>query len=154
VSGDGAGDVLWRVENGELDPALVTPETIVLLIGTNDLGADKAPGAVAANVKEILDAMKLRQPKSRIILLGIFPREADANSPLRRKVRETNALLKSLAGGQVEFVDLSHVFLQSDGSLSAEVMPDYLHPNREGYRRWGERMAGMGVNVKPLSSDK
>jgi lysophospholipase L1-like esterase len=38
----------------------------------------------------------------------------------------------------VTYLDITDQLLESDGSLSKEVMPDYLHLSDEGYRRWTE----------------
>ena len=37
----------------------------------------------------------------------------------------------------VEVVDIGKVFLNSEGVLTQEVMPDLLHPNAVGYESWG-----------------
>ena len=40
----------------------------------------------------------------------------------------------------VTLLNLTKVFLESDGTLSREVMPDYLHPSAMGYARWAAAM--------------
>ena len=48
-------------------------------------------------------------------------------------------LLVDLADGQmVHYLDIGPVFLEDDGTLSKEVMPDLLHLNEKSYRRWAE----------------
>jgi lysophospholipase L1-like esterase len=39
-------------------------------------------------------------------------------------------------GRTVHYLDINSVFLEADGTLPKSVMPDLLHPNAEGYRRW------------------
>jgi lysophospholipase L1-like esterase len=34
------------------------------------------------------------------------------------------------------FLPIGHVFLEDDGSISPEVMPDALHLTTQGYQRW------------------
>lgn len=48
-----------------------------------------------------------------------------------------NALLPALADGRhVVFLDINRVFLDPDGRLTPDIMPDLLHPGAEAYRRW------------------
>ena len=37
----------------------------------------------------------------------------------------------------VEVVDIGKVFLNKEGVLTKEIMPDLLHPNAVGYESWG-----------------
>ena len=40
----------------------------------------------------------------------------------------------------VEYLDIGASFLEPDGSLSREIMPDLLHLSEEGYGIWAEAM--------------
>ena len=33
----------------------------------------------------------------------------------------------------MSYTDIGHVYLDSDGKVNKELMPDYLHPNSEGH---------------------
>ena len=37
----------------------------------------------------------------------------------------------------VEVLDIGKVFLNANGELTKDVMPDLLHPNATGYESWG-----------------
>src|SRR5881396_577363 len=80
--GDTTQNVIWRLENGELDG--VNPKIIVLMIGTNNVGTtvrtnDEAfADDVARGVKKILDICREKAPKAVIILTAITPRNDDA----------------------------------------------------------------------------
>ena len=37
-------------------------------------------------------------------------------------------------------MDIDKAFLGADGSLSRDIMPDLLHPNRTGYEIWAKAM--------------
>jgi beta-glucosidase len=41
-------------------------------------------------------------------------------------------------GEKVVFLDIGAKFLDADGNLPAEIMPDKLHPNRKGYEVWAQ----------------
>ncbi len=137
IDGDRTQNVLWRIADGELDA--IDPRAVVLLIGTNNL--DNAPTVeIAEGVGAILGEIRRRLPKARILLLGLFPRSR-ATDPAREKIGEVNARLERLGDGDhVRYLDVGGAFLEPDGSIAREVMPDLLHPGLEGYRRWAEAM--------------
>src|SRR5580765_3756052 len=73
--GDLTQNILWRLENGELDG--VNPKIIVLQAGTNNLGTqpnDAKVADVTAGIKAIVDLCRLKAPGATIIVTGIFPR--------------------------------------------------------------------------------
>lgn len=37
-------------------------------------------------------------------------------------------------------MNINSVFLDDDGDLSEDIMPDLLHPNEHGYKLWAEAM--------------
>ena len=41
-------------------------------------------------------------------------------------------------GKTVKYLDIGPKFLDSDGGLSKDVMPDYLHLSKKGYEIWAE----------------
>ena len=155
VSGEHTEEVLWRLQNGELDG--IHPKVIMLLIGTNNLGhcVDEKPEWVAAGIKKILETIRAKQPQAKIILLAIFPRGATAEDPIRLRVEETNKLLPALADGkEVIFLDIGPKFLDANGNLPKQVMPDMLHPNDKGYELWIDAVAPkleelMGSKLAP-----
>ena len=139
VAGDTTQNVLWRLAQGELTGE--DPQVVVLLIGTNNLGRGDTPEEAAYGAAAVLRATRAHFPEARILLLGIFPRGESARDPYRERVRRANALLSRFADGRmVRYLDIGRVFLEPDGSLSASVMPDFLHPSLEGYRRWADAM--------------
>ncbi|RNF28771.1 1,4-beta-D-glucan glucohydrolase, partial [Massilia aurea] len=138
--GDRTENVLWRLRNGEVDG--IDPKVAVLLIGTNNTGHRRDfPAITAGGIERNLEELKQRLPRTRILLLAIFPRDAAADGPLRRLNDQVNARLPALADGRrVFFMDVNKAFLEADGSLPASVMPDWLHPNEAGYAIWARAM--------------
>lgn len=137
VSGEGTEHVLFRLLNGELDG--IQPKTAMIMIGTNNLGhaGDEKPEWVAAGVRKIVETVRTKLPNTKILLLAIFPRSAKATDGIRQRVVETNKLLPAIADGKmVAFLDISDKFLDTEGNLISEVMPDSLHPNAAGYKIW------------------
>lgn len=139
VSGETTEEVLWRLLNGELDN--IHPKVVMIMIGTNNIGhyGDEKPEWVAAGIKKIIETVRAKQPQAKILLLAIFPRAASPNDSLRQKNDQVNAMLPALADSKnVFFMDIGAKFLDPQGNLSKEIMPDLLHPNDQGYRIWIE----------------
>ncbi|MEY2597851.1 MAG: hypothetical protein RLZZ142_110 [Verrucomicrobiota bacterium] len=135
ISGDRTQHVLWRISNGELDG--FTPKAIVLMIGTNNSGSDSAE-AIARGVSKIVKTIREKSPKSKVLLLGIFPRSEKPDAT-REKLKAVNATLAPLDDRKhIFYLDIGEKFLQPDGSLSKEIMPDFLHLSQKGYQIWAE----------------
>lgn len=135
---DRTENVLWRIENGELNG--IQPKVVVLNIGTNNLGLNTTE-EIRAGVAAIIREIRERMPKTRILLLGVFPRGQNPDDPMRIKVTALNKQLAVLdKTPNVTYLDLGAKFLEPDGAISAEVMNDYLHPTEKGYRIWAEGM--------------
>ena len=140
IGGDRTQNVLWRLQNGELDG--YKAKLFVVMIGTNNLFDKKAePADAAAGVKAIIDLIQTKQPQAKILLLGIFPRGEKPN-PGRDKIAATNALIAKYQGGAVHYMDISAKFLEPDGSISKEVMKDFLHLGPKGFDIWAEAIGG------------
>lgn len=141
ISGERTEDVLWRITNGELDG--IDPKAVVIMIGTNNIGhfADEKPEWVANGVKKILEVVHEKLPKTKILLLGVFPRGATKDDGKRQRVDAINALIKNFADGKtVTWLDVGPKFLDAQGNLPKEIMPDALHPNAQGYQIWFDTM--------------
>lgn len=137
-SGDRTEHVLWRLANGEI--VGLDPRLIVIMIGTNNIGhGSSTPAQTADGVRAIVAKLLADLPKTKILLLGIFPREDRADGPLRLKAAEATAGFKDLADGKrVFFQDIGHAFVYRDGSLRRFLMPDLLHLSPDGYELWGK----------------
>jgi beta-glucosidase len=83
--------------------------------------------------------LRNKTPKTKILILGVFPRGANP-ADKRRKVNEgANAIFKKLADGKaVHYLDIGPKFLEKDGTLTHKIMPDLLHLSEGGYTIWAE----------------
>ena len=123
-------NTLWRLQHGELDGA--SAKAVVVNIGTNNMGKN-TPEEIRAGVNAVLGEVRRSQPKAKVLLLGIYPRGAKPDAT-REKVAKTNMLLAGLDGADaVTFLDVTAKLLEPDGSISKDVMNDYLHPTAKGY---------------------
>lgn len=137
IGGDRTQHLLWRITNGELDG--IKPKAAVLMIGTNNSGTDPAEG-IAAGVTKIVQAIRTKLPETKILLLAVFPRGERANpNPQREKLKQVNAIIAKLDDGKnVFYLDIGEKFLQPDGTLTKEIMPDFLHLSTKGYQIWAD----------------
>lgn len=138
IGGDRTQHVLWRIEHGQF--GRYTPKLIVLMIGTNNLPDGRStPEETIEGIQAVVARLREKQPESHILLLGVFPRGAQPDDPLRIRVAQVNVALSHLADwDHIHYFDIGHIFLEADRSLSPAVMPDALHLSPEGYRRWAQ----------------
>jgi lysophospholipase L1-like esterase len=151
IGGDRTQHVLWRIDQGELNG--LKPKAVVLMIGTNNTGKER-DGSVRNSTAEIVEgvtavvkAIRTKLPKSKVLLLAIFPR-GNVDAPQRAQIKEiNNAIAKLDDGKMIKFLDIGKAFLAEDGSIPKTIMPDLLHPNAQGYQLWADAMeptlAGM-----------
>ena len=135
ISGDKVEHLLWRLQQGQVEG--MDPKLIVLMIGTNNTGRDSAD-QIAKGIKAAVNEYLQRCPHAHVLLLGVFPRATSAADPVRSKIADINKEIAGLEGERVIYLDLGPKLLEPDGTLSADVMPDHLHPSAKGYEIWAE----------------
>lgn len=134
VGGDRTQNVLWRFDHGELDG--YSARNVMLMIGANNAGPkEEIVGGIRACVERILT----KHPESRVLLSPILPSGPRADSPRRLLENAVNEEIAKLADGtRIVWVDFRTRLLEPDGTLSASMMPDFLHPLERGYKIWRE----------------
>ncbi len=140
VSGDRTEHLLWRITNGELDG--IHPKVTVIMIGTNNIGhfRDEKPEWTAAGVKKIVETVHEKLPATKVLLLGVFPRDGKGSSS-REAVAKINQSIAALDDAkQTRFLDIGAQFLDAQGEIPPDVMPDGLHPSPKGYDIWFSAM--------------
>jgi lysophospholipase L1-like esterase len=139
--GDRTENVLWRLQHGEVDGT--SPKVVVLMFGTNNTGhRHEAPKYTAAGIKRNIDELRARLPDAKILLLGIFPRDEKPTDFLRQINEGVNGIISGFADNKhVYYLNINQAFLDKNGVLSRDIMPDLLHPNEKGYAIWAEAMA-------------
>jgi lysophospholipase L1-like esterase len=118
------------------------------MIGTNNTGfePDKVtprntvPQTIEG-VKAVVQGLRTKLPRTKVLLLAIFPRGEKPDFPQRLQVNEINRSLAQLDDGKmIRYLDIGPKFLTPDGILTKEIMPDFLHPNLHGYEIWADAM--------------
>ncbi|HZQ19322.1 MAG TPA: GDSL-type esterase/lipase family protein [Terriglobales bacterium] len=137
-SGDTTSNVLWRLDNGEVDG--INPKAVVILIGTNNTKLESAV-ETERGIDAIVKKSEEKLPDSKILLLGILPKEDDAG-----KVALINQYLANRYGTdeKVTFLDIGTIYYKN-GKLNRDLFYDpkeyqskALHPNTLGHRMMAE----------------
>ena len=165
VTFDTTQNLLWRIENGELDK--VQPRVVVLEIGDNDF-VDRLPAQVAHTILVIMDQIHARSPGTSILLLALLPRgqylpvetpnvfryDAYVESEVRDLDQNYIPLLAQPFGSRDTgtypsgdySLDLRSTFsaIPSDPNNyfgNPNELYDLLHPNKLGYELWASGIA-------------
>src|SRR5438132_5284995 len=149
--GDQTQNILWRLENGELDG--VNPRVVVLLAGTNNVGDTSAHIDAAAKAEDItrglqaiIRVIQTKAPAATIIVTGIFPRNDDIS--LMPVIGRINSNLSKIADGhKVRYLNINEKLADNNGGLFDEMMnSDKLHPTVKAYQIWADAL-------KPILTD-
>ena len=143
ISADRTQNVLWRLEHGEADG--YQPKVVVLMIGTNNTGLERdgvtprnTTPEVVEGVTAVVHELRAKLPEAKILFLAIFPR-GEKNDPQRAQIAAVNRELAKLHDGKhVFWLDIGARFLDAEGNLPRNIMPDLLHPSLKGYEIWAD----------------
>ncbi|OAM89629.1 GDSL-type esterase/lipase family protein [Termitidicoccus mucosus] len=132
IGGDRARNLLYRFDD---DVLALHPRGLVLLIGTNDLGAMDTAADITANIKAIIAKTRAYSTAMPVALCLVMPRNGDRDFP--KRIPGLNKLLREIAASDkaVTLCDLYSLFAQEDGTSKPEYFGDRLHPNAAGYAR-------------------
>lgn len=142
-SGDQTQHMLWHFQNGGLAGMKDhNPKVVVVMIGTNNRGNPELKGAdTAYGILALLKEIHHQLPNSKILLLAIFPRGDTPTDTGRVRNDQINRIIRTYADNTtVHWLDLADVFLDEQGNLNRELMPDGLHPSVAGYQAWAKAM--------------
>lgn len=138
ISGDRTEHVLWRLENGNIDG--ISPKLAILMIGTNN-HSSCPPEVTAHDIRLIVGKLRNKLPKTKILVLAIFPRGSNDDDTARQKNMKVNKLISNIGDddGMVHYRNIGATFL--DGRrMKSDLIPDGTHPNQKGYAAWAKAM--------------
>lgn len=132
IRSDRTENVLWRVENGELDN--VKPKVVVLHVGTNNI--NNTAEEISEGIYEIIKKIRQKLPETYIVLPTILPRGQQPNN-LRIKNSKINSIIKEKCIGlsRVQIVCIDKGIVQADGTISHHDMFDYLNLTNSGSKK-------------------
>ncbi|KPP70673.1 hypothetical protein Z043_110478 [Scleropages formosus] len=130
IAGDTTCNVLWRLQNGELQN--IRPKVVVVWVGTNN--HEHTAEQVAGGIMAIVQLLMSQLPQAKVVVLGLLPR-GERQNPLREKNAVVNGILRSSLArlGAAQFLDVGAGFVHSDGTISTRDMFDFLHLTSSGY---------------------
>lgn len=162
VSGDRIEHVLYRLNpvsaggGGWLDRPDLQPDFLIVMLGINNTfdGEEPLADSLFRGVKAAIDTARIARPNARIILQSILP--TDDPSKNAQVVVVVNGRLAALAkqpgyAQAVTFLDLYPNFVDSSGAQRKELFVDGLHPNRDGYRVWRDKLLPALATVRARS---
>jgi lysophospholipase L1-like esterase len=143
IGGDTTRQVLYRLQNGLVEG--LSPKLVVLNIGTNNLYGDHNSGSdeeIADGIKAVVQELRKRLPDTKVLLLGVLPRE---NEYFSNRTKHINEIIPKLADGKnVRFLDMSARFQTEIGKVVPELYgKDQLHLVKNGYEMWANLMAPL-----------
>ncbi|MCU1477157.1 MAG: hypothetical protein JWQ64_1850 [Subtercola sp.] len=150
VEGDTTDDVKARLD----DVVELNPGTIVLLIGTNDLGKGRSVEHIVQNIETILVTLRNELPDAEILLQSVMPRGQE----FADEIRDINRHIWQFASSvRTHYLDLWPALALEDGELNPQYTPDQVHLNALGYEAWLselepalERVHGLPPKSRPI----
>jgi beta-glucosidase len=123
INGNGVGNLLWRLRNGELEGD--APKVAVIWIGHVDLLQGRtSPEAIAEGIMACVREIRQRQPETKVLLMALlhasfFPNVSEKQTTAGRKVNEL--LAKQADGKKVRLVDLNDRYVEKKDELLKEL---------------------------------
>lgn len=115
------------------------PQTILLMIGTNDiLKTDNSVNQMVADLDKLINDITEKSPNCQLLIGSIAPISPSGRDPEKiGRISPYNANIQELVadkfnqGKKIAFVDIG-------GTLSEDDLSDGVHPNRKGYDKMGD----------------
>jgi (4-O-methyl)-D-glucuronate---lignin esterase len=143
--GDTTQNILWRLENGELDH--VNPKIIVVMAGTNNVGNlspqskdDPRVADIPRGIKAILTACRQKAPAATIVLMGITPR--NDNIAVMPIIKQINDRIATFADGKkIRYLNINDRLADPGGKwFEGMANRDGLHLDLKGYQVWADAL--------------
>lgn len=140
IAGDQTQNLLWRVEH--YDFSNVHPKLAIVLIGVNNLPTGHPLETTAYATRLIVKTVQEKCPGINVIVLKCFPYMWMGRIEYQLLVDQYNDILPYYLRDleNVELIDIGDMYRAEDGLINPNFFPDRVHPNRDGYLLWGERM--------------
>lgn len=139
-TGDRTENVLWRLQNGELD-GYEPPKAALIMVGANntlDFTEDEEPPCdTILGIRSIIDTIKERCPDTKIFVFSILPCGRTPNDQRRTRNFNVNAALSRLCEPLgATFYEINSQVMDIDGNFGEDFSYDGIHLNTKGYKVW------------------
>lgn len=139
IGGDLTDTLLERIDE---DVLTLSPSTIIIEIGGNDLIQGKCLSTIQSNMEAILSRIKEKQPNARILVLAVPPTQVPhLNAVVPAYNLFLSGLPKKFKG--VDYIEIWDEMRNPDlPTIKDEfVRPrDPIHFNEKGYEVWGKKI--------------
>ncbi|HNX56992.1 MAG TPA: GDSL-type esterase/lipase family protein, partial [Prolixibacteraceae bacterium] len=150
-------NLIWEIQNLPLENQ--SPKVAIVEIGTNNIDEKNYPtrhtaGQLAGGIETIVKLLREKLPQTKIIVMRCFPGCYGGPNPTSHRaiLERASDLVSKLADNKTVFYcDVNHVFLNLDGSINHDQMPDWLHPSPAGAKAWAQAMEPL---LSQLMGDK
>jgi lysophospholipase L1-like esterase len=141
-------NILWRLENGELDG--VNPKIIVVLAGINNVGTfpggDPKVENITRGLQAVVKVCQAKAPNAVIILTALFPR--NDNMAVVAEINKINENLAKMADGKkIRYLNVNDKMADKDGKLFEGMSKDKLHPTVKGYQVWADGLKPIFTEI-------
>ena len=119
------------------------PATVAIMLGINDLLAGTEGPEIVAEYRGLLQGIRERAPKARIIVQSVLPvnRALLPQAPAAAKIRALNRDLEKLCRQvQCTYLALHDLFATESGELDPRFTFDGIHLQYQGYRVWRDAL--------------
>lgn len=141
ISGDRTEHLIYRAKNGHFKD--FQPKVIVLMIGVNNIWADRYNGKeTAEGILSLVKTLREVTPKSQILLHGPFATGKTADSYRRKQILEVHKYISKLDKiDKVTYFPLYQKLIKEDGTLNYEYMSgDAIHLKGKAYDFWANEI--------------
>lgn len=144
LAADRTEHVLNRIQR--LDFRRANPSLFVLMMGTNNLGMEPPdkPEDVARAVVTGINMLRTKQPHASILVLTIPPSGEEPRSPLRQRIKDTNALLAQTKWPEgVRLLPVYDAMVDEQDRWKDGLTLDGTHFSESGYAKLAEIVASV-----------
>ena len=139
-TGDRTENVLWRLQNGELD-GYEQPKAALIMVGANntlDFSEDEEPPCdTILGIRSIIDTIKERCPDTKIFVFSLLPCGRTPDDQRRTRNFNVNAALSRLCEPLgATYYEINSQVMDIDGNFGEDFSYDGLHLNTKGYKVW------------------
>ena len=142
LPGDRVQNTLWRLQT--IDLAHLTPEQVLILIGTNNLSDGEEPEAIAAGLARLIKKARGLWAEAALTVVTI-PRRGPPPGHLENERSRLNRLITNIVTkmARTSVIDADRVLGMTNSDWSS-LHQDLLHLSPEGYRRLTVALAAGG----------
>ncbi len=149
VGGDRTQNLLWRMRDLPLET--LSPETVIILVGTNNLTDGDKPADIAGAIRLIVASAQKAWPAARIYVSAILPRGRDFAFRAGGREAVNRDLRLHAPHRGYEFVEANETALTCPRTAAENFRPDGLHLAPAGYRILGQSLVDA-LRGQPSSS--